>query len=217
MSFRKLALPSGSVTIQDAHSKVTDYSKNRIKELGGVPVDLMVKYSGGECIAVIDTETTCETGDNFGQPLIYDVGVTFVLKSTGDPVGKADFIITDTFCNAKLMKGAFFTNRVFTDYPHILAENIANLCNFETMLKQMQQLFLHYNVSTFAAYNSSFDTRAFDKTASYLERINPEKTYHFGLVSDIRNGTIDVLDLWALSCMTFMNQCRSSKQLYSWF
>lgn len=223
MSFRELALPSGTVILQapqEAHSKTVDYSHNRIKQLGGIPSSMFGSYDGDSpCIAVIDTETTCETGDNFGKPLIYDIGVTFVRASDGVPVAKADFIIEETFCNAQLMKGAFFTNRVFTDYPYILAEGIANLCTFSTAIDHLSHLFLKYNVGTFSAYNSNFDTKAFDKTAMYLERIDPETLYHKGLVSDIRNGTIDVLDLWALSCMLFMCHDEYKEQAFNkgWF
>lgn len=222
MSFRNQVVQGVTIALQskptEEHSKVTDYSKNRLRELGGVPTSLLVPYNGEPCIAVIDTETTCETGDNFGKPLIYDVGVTFVRKSDGLPVAKASFIITDVFCNAKLMKSAFFTNRVFTDYPFILNMGMTNLVSFDTMLDTLASLFTYYNVHVFAAYNSSFDKRAFLATAEYCERVSNTNCYR-GLVAEFKEETIDELDLWALSCMTFMSHDDFKKQafLHHWF
>jgi hypothetical protein len=223
MSFRQTKLAAGIVNIQtrpakEEHTKAVDYSDNRLRELGGIPLTAMAQYCGETCIAVIDTETTCETGDNFGKPLIYDIGVTFVKKSNGLPVGKASFIITDTFCNDKLMKAAFFTNRVFTDYPYILNMQMTNLVSFDKMLDMLAELFVKYNVDTFSAYNSNFDKRAFLATAEYCERVNNTDCYR-GLVVEFKEGTIDELDLWALSCMTFMNHddFKHEAMLHHWF
>lgn len=214
MSLRKFQKVGGVAVLhkaEEAHTKKVDYSSNRLHELGGVPSELMGVYHGETCIAVVDTETTCENGDNFGKPLIYDIGVTFVRKSDGVPVGKCCFIISDIFCNAKLMKGAYFTNRTLTDYPYILALGIGKLVTYTEALIQLQMLFQKFNVDTFAAYNSAFDTKAFDATAEYMQRVY-DVNADFGLVADIRQGKIDVMDLWAASCMTFMSHDEYKKQ-----
>lgn len=198
------ATSKGLTPAQEPHTKVIDYSSNRLHELSGVPQSQLAEYCGEECIAVIDTETTCETGDNFGKPLIYDIGVTYVRKSDGVPVGKSCYIISDVFCNYELMHGAYFTKRTLTDYPYILAGGIGELVTFGGAIARLSLEFVRYNVKTFAAYNSAFDTKAFDATSEYIDRIYGTNT-NVGLVADIRQGTIDVLDLWAGACMTFMS------------
>ncbi len=210
MTFRKKVFKVGEIEVvhaiqkaQEPHSKIVDYSANRLHILSGVPTCQMAEYKGEECVAIVDTETTCETGDNFGKPLIYDIGVTYVRKSDGVPVGKSCYIISDVFCNYALMKGAYFTKRTLTDYPFILASDYAELVTFDIALDRLQAEFVRFNVKTFAAYNSAFDTKAFDATGEYIQRIYDTHT-NYGLVADIRKGTIDVLDLWAASCETFM-------------
>lgn len=221
MSLRKYlkvgGVPVLHAKVEEPHSKVVDYSGNRLHELGGFPLEQMVAHKGRPCIAVIDTETTCENGDNFGKPLTYDIGVTIVLKETGEPVHKACWIIQDIFCDAKLMKGAYFTNRTLTDYPFILANRIGKLCSFVDAVTDLTYLFKAYNVKAFAAYNSAFDTKAFDATAQYINRVYGHHT-DFGLVCDLRQGSIDVLDLWAASCMTFMchDEYKQSAYIKHW-
>jgi len=225
MTFRNLKVKQSNVVLQanpcsntTGHEKAQALPVKRLRELGGIHPDQLADYNGQECIFVVDTETTCENGDNFGKPLIYDIGITIVIKSTGEPVAKASFIITDVFCDYKLMKSAFFTNRVFTDYPYILNMQLTNLVNYKTALDMIEALEVQYNVNTFGAYNSDFDTRAFLATADYLEA-KTDEFYNYGLVSQIRDNKIDVLDLWALSCMTFMSSDAYKEQAFnhSWY
>jgi len=226
MTFRNLKLKQGDVVLQakpckntTGHEKAKALPVERLRELGGIHPDQLAHYNGQECIFVVDTETTCEKGDNFGKPLIYDIGITIIIKSTGIPVAKASFIITDIFCDHKLMKSAFFTNRVFTDYPYILNMGLTNLVDYVTALDMMEALKVQYNVATFAAYNSDFDTRAFLATADFIEEKNSHGLCSFGLVDQIRCHKIAVLDLWALSCMTFMSSDAYKEQAFnhSWY
>ncbi len=225
MTFRNLKIKQGNIVLQakpcentTGHEKAQALPVKRLRELGGIHPDHLAHYDGQECIFVVDTETTCENGDNFGKPLIYDIGITIIIKSTGEPVAKASFIITDIFCDHKLMKAAFFTNRVFTDYPYILNMGLTNLVNYAEALDMIAELKATYNVNTFAAYNSGFDTKAFLATADYLEA-KEGGFYNHGLAYQIRYHEIDVLDLWALSCMTFMSSDAYKEEAFnhSWY
>ncbi len=226
MSLRHLSIPTnkGSVgaissAVNDilsppkaSHAKGNDLSGVKLNALLGTPWTKMADWEGEETVLVFDTETTCENGDNFGKPLIYDLGYTIVRKSDGVPVYKACSIIQETFTNAKLMKSAFFTNRVFTDYPYILNASFVELCSFKHAVLDMTEDIRKFNVKAIAAYNAGFDTNAFCKTAEYLNR---EYGYtESGVVSDIRNGNIDVLCLYKASCMSFMSHDEYKAEAY---
>jgi hypothetical protein len=153
-------------------------------------------YKGGNCIAVLDTETT-------GLPplgMVYDVGYSLVEIQHGCAVivYKGGVLIDEIFSDSKVMRNAYFANKVFTHYPYLLQAGVERLKPFSLASIELRSIFNSFNVDKIAAYNANFDKRMLAATATALQCGNVFESYEW-------------IDLWQVSCNTFLQDMQFIK------
>jgi len=137
----------------------------------------------GECVAVIDTETATLWGE------VFDFGMVIV-NSKGTEVARYDAIVKEVYDSVRLMKKAFYFNKVDSFYEPNLRCNRMVKKSWRTICVEVSALCAKHRVSVVSAYNLAFDRRVIAAT---------NKKYNG--FSMFAKGTKE-LCLWKFACST---------------
>lgn len=138
--------------------------------------------------AVFDTETI-----GISPKLVYDLAL-IVCNRAGEPIAKKSWIIREVMTDAKLMLGAYYSNRVFSHYIPALDAGTLKLATFADARKEFNAMLLEHNAKTVCAYNIAFDRKAMRETAQ-----------HTGHVGNFLEKKINFACLWLASCRILAN------------
>lgn len=105
---------------------------------------------------VLDTETV----KPFGAQVPYDVGGV-IMDKTGNILHKFSFIVSDYFYNLRLMKTAYFSDKV-PYYIEKIAAGETVVRTFKEIITELTDIIDEYKVTHLAAYNERFDERAME-------------------------------------------------------
>ncbi len=144
-------------------------------------------------IMVIDTETIGLNRE------VYDVGI-IVTDRKGKIIERYTRLVREIITDAKKMRGAFYTNRVYSHYIPMLDQNEITLAPWPTIGADIRDMVQRHNINLIAAYNLPFDLRVMKKTSQALG------------YGPILNSPFKLLDIWRFVCMAKLNT-RLYKQL----
>lgn len=163
------------------------YPKNRVKYMLSLVSDVIKPSfkarTRGECVAVIDTETATLWGE------VFDFGMVIV-NSKGTEVARYDAIVKEVYDSVRLMKKAFYFNKVDSFYEPNLRCNRMVKKSWRTICVEVSALCAKHRVSVVSAYNLAFDRRVIAAT---------NKKYNG--FSMFAKGTKE-LCLWKFACST---------------
>ena len=143
-------------------------------------------------IMVIDTETASLAGD------VYDIGYTIANKK-GEIFVTRNWLVQQVFTNGKVMKGAFFASKMFSEYADMLHNGTIRLTYWLEIVAIMRQDFETFKVNVLAAYNLPFDLKVILQTHGQFgdgKRILPP---------------CKKLDLYRFTCMAKLNSIAYKK------
>lgn len=124
-------------------------------------------------VIVLDTETTNTKRLPDGKldtsnALVYDIGFQ-VVDTKGNIYERRSFVISEIFCDWRLMKGAYYANKI-TNYLFNISEGYSKIVGFMEARKELFKLMRKYNVKEIAAHNAIFDKNALDTTIRYITK-----------------------------------------------
>lgn len=119
-------------------------------------------------IIVLDTETL-----GVFDPSVYDLGYVVYDSETDNIIKARDYLTSEIFDNANLMKTAYYANKLPIYYQR-LADGYCKKTKWSYILRMLKRDMNKYGVDGIYAYNSRFDTRAIAKTCKKLNsKTNP--------------------------------------------
>lgn len=133
-------------------------------------------------IMTIDTETASLTGG------VYDIAFS-VHTRNGRELDSFAAVVRETATNPRVMKGAFYADKMFSHYVPALAEQRLPLMPWADIVARIRSAIETHDVQTVAAYNLGFDRRALRATHQSL-----------GHTDTILPREINMLDIWEFVC-----------------
>lgn len=130
--------------------------------------DLIPRDGRKKMFLTLDVETAgnVKTGNN----LVYDLGFAIHDKKA-NVYYKRDFIISEIFDDEKLMKSAYYANKI-PKYIEMLRNHEAEKVSLKAALNFLKKIVNEYNIDIVAAYNILFDVGAIMNTAKqYLPKV----------------------------------------------
>lgn len=132
-----------------------------------------------------------ETAGSLQKPLIYDMGLAVYHK--GELLEKRSLIIKEVFGDGRLMKSAYYANKV-ANYLVEIANGEHEVVSLIDAINIMKQLVIGYECTVVAAYNLEFDLRAIRETT--LKFLGMAIEFH----------KMEKLCIWGLACETILKQ-----------
>lgn len=147
--------------------------------------------------AIIDTETTdtVKHSDNNAHPetsLVYDFG--YIIADNDEIVASRSFIISETFCNTRLMTSAYYAEKLPQYYAGM--GKYWEVVSFLDAWRAFKDDCKKYNVRTIWAYNVGFDEIALNNTI---------RTYSNGFVQWFKPFKMQYRDIWSEAGYTICN------------
>ena len=133
-------------------------------------------------IIVLDTETL-----GVFNPSVYDLGYVVYDSETDNIIKARDYLTSEIFDNANLMKTAYYANKLPIYYQR-LADGYCKKTKWSYILRMLKRDMNKYGVDGIYAYNSRFDTRAIAKTC---EKLNSKTNPTADGIKDIWKGLTD--------------------------
>ena len=147
-----------------------------------------------EIVLVVDVETA----GGFGNPLVYDLGIAAVVRSTGEILESHSLAIKDILVGRpRAMKSAYYAEKLPQYFAGI--GTAWRLVKFATAQGIVSRMVEKYGVKRAYAYNANFDANALDNTAN-----------------DLLNGLfmpsgVKWACIWSMACQTILKQKRYHK------
>jgi len=150
-----------------------------------------------EVCLVVDVETA----GGFKNPLVYDLGVAAVVRSTGEILERHSLIIYEVFCGMPdAMQSAYYAEKI-PEYRKGINSGEHRIVRLRTARKIVADMVATYGIKRAYAYNAKFDANALDSTLrsiwGYRVRFMPRG--------------VKWCDIWHLACTTILSQKRYRK------
>ena len=144
-----------------------------------------------------------ETAGGFNSPLVYDMGLAVVERTTGRIIDSWSLIVADVFCNMpEQMATAYYSTKV-PEYRIGLATGEFRLVTMWQIWRLIRNITAKYDLRRAYAYNAKFDQNALNNTF----RILTEGEGKFFFPKEIEWCCI-----WHMACQTIL-----SSKAYIWF
>jgi len=137
---------------------------------------------------VLDTETADLSGN------VYDIGYV-ICNKRGEIIAERNWLVEETFTNAKVMMGAFYAGKLFTHYAGMLQRGDIKLTPWAEIVGKLRADILTYGVTVLTAYNAGFDFRVMRNTHRAL-----------GGKGSVLVSPLKTLDIWQFACETKLSQ-----------
>lgn len=111
---------------------------------------------------VLDTETT----NSLDDPLTYDIGFA-VIDETGKVYESYSFVIAEIFLDKKLMKSAYFADKI-PQYWQDIKDEKRKLAKLLTVKKILAKVMKDNHTNIVIAHNARFDYRSLATTQRFL-------------------------------------------------
>ena len=170
---------------------------------------------------ILDTETTADclpeenTGKNVMVKYIYNLGYTIASKN--EIIIKRDYLVKEIWEDDILMNNAYFKSKC-PEYQALLHLGRIEIKPLADIVKILQEDIQATGVSTFGAYNVSFDLDALMQTVNFIypdtfkmiyRQTNSGKyapdTTKFCQKYIFRKN-LEIIDIWTMACQTLCNQ-----------
>lgn len=126
-------------------------------------------------ILMIDTETT----NDIDCPIVYDCGYQIFTLVDGILCEKS-FVNADVFCDAELMKSAYFAEKI-PQYWEEITKGQRILRKWFNIKKELADDCKKFGVKIACAHNASFDNRALNTTQRYITTSKHRYFLPFGI------------------------------------
>ena len=128
----------------------------------------------------IDTETTNTGGNNFKDPLAYDLGLA-VHDRYGNVYATKSLVIYDIYALEKeLMQSAYYADKL-PKYEEALKNGERKMVTIFTAKRIVAELCATYNVKAIIAHNMPFDNRALNQTLRYVSKSASRYFFPYGI------------------------------------
>ena len=117
-------------------------------------------------IIVLDTETI-----NLEKQFVYDLGYT-IADADGNVIVKKSYVISQVYNNKELFATGYYSNKMPL-YEQRLASGYSKKVGWGHAMKYLASDIKKYGITKIYAYNSRFDTRAFEFMCSWFNVVNP--------------------------------------------
>lgn len=156
---------------------------------------------------VLDCEATDTVMRKSGEvhpesSLVYDLGFLVADKS-GAIYESYSFVNSDVICNQKLMKGAYYADKLPQYFANLGNDNKWYLADTLTIWKTLDYVCKKYNVKKIYAYNSRYDRLATQNTITHFSN---------GFRTFFTPYGVAWCDIWALAGSTICN----TKKYVNW-
>lgn len=140
-----------------------------------------------------------ETANGFKNSMVYDIGLA-VIDETGRVYKTYSFVVRNIFYNRKMMRGAYYANKIPQYYDDIKAGN-RKVVDFKYVQKVIATLMERYNISEAVAHNVAFDKRSTASTYDYvvpnsITKFFPEDTIFVDTLKMARDTLRDDKDFY---------------------
>lgn len=98
--------------------------------------------------------------------ICYDIS-WIIIDSKGETILARGYVVREVFCYMSLMSKAYYFKK-FSKYSELIAQNVYQIKDLETVINQLNEDMRKWNVSVFTAYNSKFDISALNMTLEEL-------------------------------------------------
>ena len=147
-----------------------------------------------------------ETAGGFGSPLVYDLGVAVVARTSGEIVESLSLIIADVFVGMpEAMQSAYYAEKI-PQYRDGLRNGTFRMVKYWTAWRMVRALVERYNIRRVYAYNARFDRNALNNTM----RVLTEGKYH-----NFFPRGIEICCIWHMACQTILSQKRYRKYAHA--
>lgn len=133
-----------------------------------------------------------ETAGGLGNPLVYDLGFA-ITDRKGKIYEEHSIIIDEIFYNRKLMKGAYYSEKI-PSYEKEIEEGQHKVMRWEYAIMLLRKVMEKWQPKKIAAYNLAFDIRAMKNT-------HKAQGHETNVISRKFAG-IEKICLWGLACQT---------------
>jgi hypothetical protein len=152
-----------------------------------------------EICLVVDVETA----GGFDSPLVYDVGLAVVERTTGRIVDSWSLIVKDVFCDMPdKMVSAYYAAKI-PEYRAGIALGEFRVVTMWQVWRLIRNITAKYNIRRAYAYNAKFDRGALDNT---FQIVTEGRGRHFF------PREIEWCCIWHMACQTIL-----SSKAYIWF
>ena len=117
-------------------------------------------------IIVLDTETI-----NLEKQFVYDLGYT-IADADGNVIAKKSYVISQVFNNKELFATGYYSNKMPL-YLQRLESGYSKKVGWGHAMRYLANDIKKYGVSEIYAYNSKFDSKAFEFMCSWFNVVNP--------------------------------------------
>ena len=146
---------------------------------------------------VLDVETANDTD----CPLVYDIGYA-ICDRYGNIYCYKSFLIYDVFlAEAKLMKTAYYANKI-PKYIEDIGNGKIEIETFVGAMWRIRKVIKKFNIKAVCAYNASFDINALNNTLRYITKSKMRWFFPYGT---------EVNCIWHMACQVLYTQIRFFK------
>lgn len=146
-----------------------------------------------EICLVLDVETCGE----MDAPLVYDLGIAAVERSTGKILESYSLVISDVFYGMEeLMQSAYYADKL-PQYHEGIKSGAWHVVDMWRARRGVKYLVEKYGIKRAYAYNASFDRRALNNTIHTLTDGKYGWFFPKGLI---------FCDIWHMACTTICRQ-----------
>jgi hypothetical protein len=147
-----------------------------------------------EICLVVDVETA----GGFKSPLVYDLGVAAVVRSTGEILERHSLIIHEVFFGrSKDMATAYYAEKI-PQYLAGIRSGKHRVCRLKTARDIVADMVARHGIKRAYAYNAKFDSNALDSTLRSVWGYR---------VSFLPRG-VKWCCIWHMACQTILSQKR---------
>lgn len=135
-------------------------------------------------ILIVDTETI-----NLDKPFIYDIGYVIYDTEKQGIVHKKSYVISQVFGNKMLFATSYYNQKLGL-YFERLKSKYSKKVGWKNAMRFIANDIKKFNVEKVYAFNSRFDSRAFNFMCAWFKCANPLATLEFcDIMQDIKKFT----------------------------
>lgn len=154
--------------------------------------------SNKEIALIVDVETA----GGFARPLVYDLGIAAVVRSTGEIIERHSLVIEDVFYGMPhKMATAYYADKL-PMYHQGIEMGAWRVVSFWSAWRLVRSMVERYNVRRVYAYNAAFDVGALNSTF---------RTITNGRGRNFFPKNLQVCCIWHMACQTVLKQSRYRK------
>lgn len=139
-----------------------------------------------------------EAAGSIEKPLVYDLGLLVIERTTGRILEEYSLVIRDVFFDrANEMESAYYADKI-PDYYQKIRAGEHRVVRFWTAWRLVREIITRYNIRRVYAYNCAYDRRALNNT---FRTVSGHGGYFFP-------RGMEYCCLWHMACQTIFKQKR---------